>query len=272
MLFRHVDHPAEIQECMCPGDVIAFSGGKFVSDVIMEITGGNVSHVGIIVPPEFLDQDCNEPVVAEVNHKGLIFSPLSDIVEDDNERLWWLPLANRPTEARINAAVKKHRRKKYDYLQAGLLGLEYFDSVYESVGRYLHEDIRSLLLNLGVPLLTRRLMRAGSRFIPREELEDRLSEESLRRFLAEAIDDHLDANDIANFLVEFIGNREDTTRLFCSEFVAKVLEDSKVIASIEEARTTPIELCLLEGLYAESVQFKGREIQEIKRYDPSDST
>ena len=270
MVFRHVDHPAEIQECMRPGDVIAFSGGKFVSDVIMAITRGNVSHVGIVVPSEFLDQPCDEPVVAEVNQKGLVFSPLSDIVEDNNEMLWWLPLANRPTEARINAAVEAHRETEYDYLQAGLLALEYFESVYEWVGRQLHEDIRSLLLDRGVPLLRERFIEAGSRFIPRETLEGNLSEESLRKFLAGSIDDHLDANDIADFLVEFIGNREDTTRLFCSEFVAKVLEDSKVIGSIEEARTTPIELCLLEGIYAESVQFKGSEEQKIRKYDNSD--
>ena len=269
MVFRHVEH-SEIQECMRPGDVIAFSGGKLVSRVIMRITRGNVSHVGIVAPSAFLGQDCDEPVIAEVNEKGLIFSPLSDIVEDKNDILWWLPLANRPPEARIHAAVKKYRSKKYDYLQAGMLGLEYFDSVYESVGRQLHEDMRSTLLNGGVRLLRRKFMRAGSRFIRRETLEDNLSEESLRTFLADAIDDHLDANDIADFLVEFIGNREDPTKLFCSEFVGKVLEDSKVIGSIEEARTTPIELCLLEGLYAESVQFKGSDRQEIRRYDTSD--
>ena len=269
MVFRHVEH-SEIQECMCPGDVIAFSGGKFVSRVIMAITRGNVSHVGIIVPSEFLDKPCDEPVVAEVNEKGLIFSPLSDIVEDNNEILWWLPLANRPTEACINAAVEAHRETKYDYLQAGLLGLEYFESVCESVGRYLHEHIRSLLLDHGVRLLRRRLIRAGSRFIPRETLEDRLSGELLQTLFDKAINNHLDANDIADFLVEFIGNEEDTTKLFCSEFVAKVLESSEVIVSIEEARTTPIELCLLEGLYAESVQFKGSESQEIRRHDTSD--
>ena len=49
MVFRHVENPDEIQECMRPGDVIAFSGGKLVSRVIMEISRGNVSHVGIIV-------------------------------------------------------------------------------------------------------------------------------------------------------------------------------------------------------------------------------
>lgn len=270
MLFRRVINHSEIQEYMRPGDVIAFSGGKLVSDVIMAITRGNVSHVGIVVPSEFLDQPCDEPVIAEVNQHGLIFSPLSDIVENNNERLWWLPLANRPDEARLNAAVEDHEGVNYDYLQAGLLGLEYFESVYRWVGRQLHEDIQSLLLDRCVPLLRSRFIEAGSRFIPRETLENNLSEESLRTFLAEAIDDHLDANDIADFLVEFIGNREDTTRLFCSEFVARVLEDSRVIGSIEEARTTPIELCLLEGLYAESVQFNGSEEQEIRKYDNSD--
>ena len=111
MVFRHVEH-SEIQECMRPGDVIAFSGGKLVSRVIMRITRGNVSHVGIVAPSAFLEQDCDEPVIAEVNEKGLIFSPLSDIVEDKNDILWWLPLANRPPEARIHAAVKKYRERR----------------------------------------------------------------------------------------------------------------------------------------------------------------
>lgn len=70
--------------------------------------------------------------------------------------------------------------------------------------------------------------------------------------------------------VEFIGNEEDPTKLFCSEFVANVLENSKVIGSIEEARTTLIELCRLEGVYAESVWFKGSERQEIRRHDTPD--
>lgn len=270
MVFRHVEHPAEIQACMRPGDVIAFSGGKFVSDVIMAITKGNVSHVGIIVPSEFLGKPCDEPVVAEVNQNGLIFSPLSDIVEDDNDILWWLPLANRPTEACLSTAVEEHRKTKYDWLQAGLLALEYFESACESVGRYLRGHIRSMLLDGGVRLLRGELIRAGSRFISRETLEDNLSEESLRILLAKAIDNHLEANDIADFLVESIGNREDTTRLFCSEFVAKVLEDSKVIPCIEEAQTTPIELCLIEDLYAKCVQFKGCESQETKRHDTPD--
>lgn len=270
MVFRRVEHPAEIQACMRPGDVIAFSGGKLVSRVIMAISGGNVSHVGIIVPSEFLGRSCDEPVVAEVNEKGLIFSPLSDIVEDNNDILWWLPLANRPAEECINAAVGVHTETTYDWLQAGLLALEYFESTCESVGRHLHGHIRSGLLNYGVSLLRGVLISAGSRFIPTETLEDNLSEESLRTLLAKAIDNHLEANDIAEFLVEFVGNEEDTTRLFCSEFVAKVLEESGVINSIEEAQTTPIELCLLKGVYAESVQFKGRECQEIGRHDTSD--
>ena len=270
MEFRHVINHSEIQECMCPGDVIAFSGGKFVSDVIMAITGGNVSHVGIVVPSEFLDQDCDEPVIAEVNHRGLIFSPLSDIVEDDNEILWWLPLANRPDEAGLNTAVEDRRGANYDYLQAGLLGLESFDSVRKWVGPQQQEGILSILLKGIVPLLSELLMSAASRLVERERLENELSEASLRTFLSKAINEHLDANDIADFLVNLIGDPENTKRLFCSEFVARVLEDSRVIGSIEEARTTPIELCLLEGLYAESVQFKGSERQEIRRHDTPD--
>ena len=79
------------------------------------------------------------------------------------------------------------------------------------------------------------------------------------------MDAHLDVTRLMAPYVSRLQNREDTRKLFCSEFVTDVLADIGVIQNIVAAQTTPIELCMLEGIYANAyVQFKGSEAEQIK--------
>lgn len=252
------DEYGKIKGNMQPGDVIAFSGNRFASSVIKAFTKSNVSHVGIVVPSKFTDAACDQIVIAEVTSQGVIFTPLIDKVEDDNvEMLWWLPLHSRPDPEVFSSSVEKYKNKRYDYLQAAMTVLDSFEPILDSIGQELNENVRQTLLEM----IVRPLSRA---------IKDKIKipvESFISEILSEVVNEHFDLTILVDKLVDSICNQEDTKRFFCSEFVAKVLENSKVICDINASRTTPIELCQLK-IYGDYVQFKGDTEQEIIELNP----
>ena len=156
-------------------------------------------------------------LIAEVDHRGLIFSPLSEKVDAKHiEVLWWLPLCSRPDEGGFSSAVENHRDTDYDYQQAAMLVLECFEPVDAWAGQQLHESLGRILLDVIFPQLREAIINNVS---PnrRQLLESVLPESFLRSALQRAIDEHLDLTSLADSLVDLIGNQEDPTRLFCSE-------------------------------------------------------
>ncbi len=250
----------EIQDSMRPGDVIAFSGGTFASRMVMAVTGSNVSHVGMVVPATVLEKSHNEPVIAEVNEKGVIFSPISKVIKGESAVLWWLPLAEKPVPEDVVAAVTKHKKKSYDYQQATLLVLEPLAPVFADAGPQLKTDISRILSDQLVPPLREHLLAGIPEGGTRTVVANVVSESQLRSVVSEVLDVHLDVTRLMDPYVARLQNQKDTRKLFCSEFVADVLATIGVIQDIVASQTTPIELCLLEGIYAsEYVQFKGND-------------
>ena len=90
----------EIRDCMKPGDVIAFSGKKAISETIKWATRSNVSHVGVVFQSRRVTE-VGDPegrvfnLVVEASYSGVKFSKLSDIVATYDGELWWLPLSDK---------------------------------------------------------------------------------------------------------------------------------------------------------------------------------
>lgn len=176
--------------------------------------------------------------------------------------LWWFPLKERPAPERVTDAVRTHSGKSYDYQQATLLVLEPLAPAFADAGPLLKTDISRILTDLiALPLREKLLMEIPEE-VPRALVEDLVSESRIRSAVSEAIEEHLELTHLMNPYVSRLQNQEDSRKPFCSEFVADVLRDSGVIRDIIASQTTPIELCLLDGIYAnEYVQFKGSDAE-----------
>lgn len=252
----------EIQDAMRPGDVIAFSGGTFASRLVMAITDSNVSHVGLVVPPTILDPSPDEPVIAEVNEKGVIFSPIREVIQSEVAVLWWLPLAERPAPRAVAEAVATHKQKSYDYQQATWLVLAPLAPVFVDADPQLKADMSRILSDMLVPPLREKLLAEVPEGAIGQMMADAVSESQLRGVVSEVLDAHLDTTRLFDPYVARLQNQQDTRKLFCSEFVADVFVTLGVIQDIVASQTTPIELCLLKGIYTNRyVQFKGATTQ-----------
>ena len=104
-----------IRERMQPGDVIAFSGKKALSELIKKATASNVSHVGVVIETR-LEMDGSSQgrlfkQIAEATGSGVKFTKLSDLVKEYQGELWWLPLSS---ESR--GRLKENSQNFFDFL------------------------------------------------------------------------------------------------------------------------------------------------------------
>lgn len=252
----------KIKDSIQSGDVIAFSGRKLTSHVIRRVTKGNVSHVGIIVPPKFLDDSHNHIVLAEAIDKGVTFVPLIDKVKDKGvEKLWWLRCSpKRVDPVAFKDFIEKHKDKDYDYQQAAMLILDYLESALDEIGPQLNQSVREILLDMIVPRLTQTI----SEKLP--IVDSDISDLLIRGTLSEVINEHIDLSTIGDSLLDLISNQEDPSKFFCSEFVAGALETGGVTGKINTSRITPIKLCQMNIYDDNYFQFKG-DLEEIDRFN-----
>ena len=86
-----------IRDSMKPGDVIAFSGKKAFSQTIKLATRSNVSHVGVVLQTKLeMNGESHGRLfnqVAEATASGVKFTNLSELEENYEGELWWLPLS-----------------------------------------------------------------------------------------------------------------------------------------------------------------------------------
>ncbi len=92
------DKYSNIRDRIQPGDIIAFSGKKAHSEIIKRATKSNVSHVGVVIETR-LQRDGESQgrilkQVAEATESGVKFTKLSDINENYDGEVWWLPLSS----------------------------------------------------------------------------------------------------------------------------------------------------------------------------------
>ena len=95
----------EIRDCMKPGDVIAFSGKKALSETIKWATRSNVSHVGVVLQYRLIVDGKPEGrvfnQVAEATDSGVKIVNLSGKQQAYEGEMWWLPLSGE-SRGRLN--------------------------------------------------------------------------------------------------------------------------------------------------------------------------
>lgn len=175
------------------GDVFAFSGDCLVSGGIEFITGGDVSHVGIVMEHTQEDGVHRNLLIESTSLNGgggVSTSMLSEVIENYDGKVWWLPL--------------RHKMN-------GLQKLRFFD--------YLTRKI-------GTPYDTKQALGAG---------------------------------------LHIFKNKEDDTKLFCSELVAFSLEHIHIIGGVNSSETNPADLCSWDIFWPTYTQLKGdkKEIDDF---------
>lgn len=101
---------------MQPGDVIAFGGKGHFSEIIKFATLSNVSHVGVILQTQVLDDNSDRffnQIIESTGCHGVGVSKFSDRLKDYVGELWWLPLA------------PQIRQQSFDSLPLDRQGLSY---------------------------------------------------------------------------------------------------------------------------------------------------
>lgn len=86
----------DIRDKIQPGDIIAFSGKGFFSEIIKCATRSNVSHTAIVLQSKILinnipQKDYINQIIESIS-SGVSISRLSDRINSSNEIIWWLPL------------------------------------------------------------------------------------------------------------------------------------------------------------------------------------
>ena len=262
---------------MQPGDVIAFSGTAVISTVIKLVTSSHVSHVGIIVPSDYLEDDDagDGTAIAEATESGIRTRSLSERWNDETvENLWWLPLSSdlrtrlKDNWGNFCQYLSDYNRAPYDYLQAAMLGLMLLEPTLDSVNSNLYERIRQFIENI----------------LNRESGTDRQQHErSILQHLQSVL--HQSLNDVDNdsmlagllhLLIEGdtpenlswrLNNEEDFEHFFCSEFVTGALRSGGVIPNINPSEITPIELCRFNIYEDNYTQFKVTEATRIRGFN-----
>lgn len=262
---------------MQPGDVIAFSGTAVISTVIKLVTSSHVSHVGIIVPSDYLEDDDagDGTAIAEAAESGIRTRSLSTRWNDEAvENLWWLPLRSEfRTKLEENwenfcRYLSDYNRAPYDYLQAAMLGLMLLEPTLDSVNPNLYEDIRQFIEEI----LNRESGADGQE-------HERSILRSLRSMLRQSLND-VDNDSILTGLLHLLlegdtsenlsrrlDNEEDFEHFFCSEFVAGALRSGGVIPNINPSEVTPIELCRFSIYEDNYTQFRETEATRIRGFN-----
>ncbi|MCH1931309.1 hypothetical protein L9G16_14070 [Shewanella sp. A25] len=131
----------EARSKMKPGDVIAFGGKGEFSEIIKLATFSDVSHVGVILQTQVIE-DADDRYFNQIiestslnGFNGVNISRFSDRLENYDGELWWLPLSD---AVRTKLNIKKFydflfnqakARKGYDMPQAIKSALDALDTL-----------------------------------------------------------------------------------------------------------------------------------------------
>lgn len=127
---------------MKPGDVIAFGGKSHFSEIIKFATRSDVSHVGVILQTQVVDDSSsryfNQIIESTSLHgfNGVSISRFSDRLNAYDGDLWWLPLKKEIRESNFDQANfyeflfnQAKERKGYDMPQAIKSAIDVLDEL-----------------------------------------------------------------------------------------------------------------------------------------------
>ncbi len=141
MSLKKIDYK-DARKLMKPGDVIAFSGNSFFSEIIKLATFSNISHVGVILQTQVFNDGSgrffNKVIESATVHgfSGVNDNRLSERLNEFDGDIWWLPLKKELRKERFNETLffnflfdQEKARKEYDLPQALLSALDIFDKL-----------------------------------------------------------------------------------------------------------------------------------------------
>lgn len=116
----------EVKNEMKPGDVIAFSGKAYYSEVSKAVTRSDVSHVGLIWESSPIQDEVSLarsfPQIIEARQKGIVVQGLDEHITNYPGNIWWCPLSD---DSRSKLDMTKYRAflleqvgVPFDYSQA----------------------------------------------------------------------------------------------------------------------------------------------------------
>ena len=124
-------HYQDARKMMKPGDVIAFGGRGYLSEIIKFATFSNVSHVGVILQTKIPEDDTGRffnQIIESTSlegFNGVGISRFSDRLKSYDGELWWLPLKNEMRDRLFDQKKffdflfnQAKERKPYDMPQA----------------------------------------------------------------------------------------------------------------------------------------------------------
>ena len=133
-----------VRDRMRPGDVIAFSGKKTFSEAIKLATRSNVSHVGVVLQTKLeMNGESHGRLfnqVVEATASGVKFTNLSELEENYEGELWWLPL-----NCESRCELERRHQAFFDFL------IDSIGAPFDSLG----ELIRSWIDDLDFSGITR---------------------------------------------------------------------------------------------------------------------
>ena len=93
---------SKARRMMLPGDLLAFGGSGYVSEIIKSSTDSNVSHVGVILQTSipslegiFINQIIESVGKKKAGEAGVVINRISDHIRDYDGDIWWLPLLSK---------------------------------------------------------------------------------------------------------------------------------------------------------------------------------
>ncbi|VEN74302.1 conserved hypothetical protein [Candidatus Desulfarcum epimagneticum] len=129
----------EARKLMRPGDVIAFGGKGYFSEIVKFATFSNISHIGTIIQTRALGDEGDRffnQIIESTSSNGVHISRFSDRLHEYDGELWWLPLSEGirknafDPKAFFDFLFNQAREKKpYDFSQAVKSAIDALDEL-----------------------------------------------------------------------------------------------------------------------------------------------
>lgn len=135
MAWNRVDY-ADVRDRIRPGDLIAFGGTSPTCELIKRVTESSVSHVGVVLHPEWWTEGPSWPEICdrfmEATPRGMKIAHLGRRVKRYDGTLWWLPLSDAARQQMdleaFHSFLHEQKDKPYDVAQAIKSGLDMLDA------------------------------------------------------------------------------------------------------------------------------------------------
>jgi len=140
----------DLRDKMKIGDMLAFSGKGFISEIIKKVTGSNISHVGAVLYSYVAGQRLVQVIESTSlgdGFSGVKINRLSDHVRDYDGKIFWHPLTSFSRdsfkEELYTRFMLNMKGRKYDTIQAVLSALDFIPDTSEDLDKLFCSELIS---------------------------------------------------------------------------------------------------------------------------------